>query len=61
MSDYTMAIEPPASMRLRHRGEYKTVTNHVEAFVPNGKSLGVVIVAAMPFETPGWMKDIADL
>jgi Fic family protein len=43
-----------------HRGEYKKVTNHVEAFGPDGKSLGVVFEAATPFETPGWMKEIVD-
>ena len=39
-----------------HRGEYKKVTNHVEAFGPDGKSLGVVFETATPFETPGWKK-----
>jgi Fic family protein len=43
-----------------HRGEYKTVTNHVEAFGPDGKSLGVVFETATPFETPGWMKELVD-
>jgi Fic family protein len=41
-----------------HRGHYKKVPNHVEAFAPNGKSLGVVFATATPFETPGWMKEI---
>jgi Fic family protein len=43
-----------------HRGEYKKVTNHVEAFGPDGKSLGVVFETAAPFETPLWMKEIVD-
>jgi Fic family protein len=43
-----------------HRGEYKKVTNHVEAFGPDGKSLGVVFETATTFETPGWMKEIVD-
>jgi len=43
-----------------HRGEYKKVPNHVEAFGPGGKSLGVVFETATPFETPGWMKDLVD-
>jgi Fic family protein len=43
-----------------HRGHYKKVTNHVEAFGPDGKSLGVVFETATPFETPGWMKDLVD-
>jgi Fic family protein len=41
-----------------HRGEYKKVTNHVEALGPDGKSIGVVFETATPFETPGWMKEI---
>ena len=43
-----------------HRGEYKNVTNHVEAFDPDGKSLGVVFETATPFETPLWMKDLIE-
>lgn len=40
----------------RHRGSYKTLNNHVEAFGPNGESLGVVFETATPFETPGRME-----
>lgn len=36
----------------RHRGTYKMLANHVEAFGPDGKSLGVVFEAATPFDTP---------
>ena len=43
-----------------HRGSYKKVTNQVEAFAPDGKSLGVVFETATPFETPGWMKDLVE-
>lgn len=43
-----------------HRGHYKKVTNHVEAFGPNGESLGVVFETATPFETPGWMKELVE-
>jgi Fic family protein len=43
-----------------HRGHYKKVTNHVEAFGPDGKSQGVVFETATPFETPGWMKELID-
>ncbi len=43
-----------------HRGAYKTVTNHVEAFDADGKSLGVVFQTATPFETPLMMKALAD-
>jgi Fic family protein len=41
-----------------HRGHYRKVPNHVEAFGPDGKSLGVVFETATPFETPGWMKEL---
>jgi len=41
-----------------YSGKYKKVTNHVEAFGSDGKSLGVVFETATPFETPGWMKDL---
>jgi Fic family protein len=43
-----------------HRGHYKKAPNHVEAFGPDGKSLGVVFETATPFETPGWMKELVD-
>lgn len=43
-----------------HRGHYKKVNNHVEAFGPDGKRLGVVFETATPFETPGWMKEIVE-
>jgi Fic family protein len=36
----------------RHRGEYKTHNNHVEAFGPVGESLGIVFETATPFDTP---------
>lgn len=44
----------------RHRGEYKTLPNHVEAFGPDGKSLGVVFQAATPFDTPTLMKGLVE-
>ena len=43
-----------------HRGHYKKVNNHVEAFGPNGESLGVVFETATPFETPAWMKELVE-
>jgi Fic family protein len=43
-----------------HRGHYKKVPNHVEAFGPDGKSLGVVFETATPFETAGWMKELVN-
>lgn len=42
----------------RHRGAYKTLPNHVEAFGPDGKSLGVVFETATPFETPRLMTEL---
>lgn len=44
----------------RHRGEYKTLPNHVEAFDEHGKSLGIVFETASPFETPQQMADLVD-
>lgn len=34
-----------------HRGQYKKSPNHVEAFGPDGKSIGVLFETASPFET----------
>ncbi len=42
----------------RHRGAYKTITNHVEAFDEEGKSLGVVFATATPFDTPRLMGEL---
>jgi Fic family protein len=42
----------------RHRGAYKTLPNHVEAFDENGKSLGVVFATAAPFDTPRLMSEL---
>lgn len=42
----------------RHRGEWKTLDNHVEAFVEDGRSLGVVFVTATPFDTPRLMAEL---
>ena len=47
-----------SSKDTRHRGAYKKMTNHVEAFDHNGKSLGVIFETASPFDTP---KDMAAL
>ncbi len=44
-----------SSKDTRHRGEYKTLPNHVEAFGPDGKSLGVIFETATPFDTPRLM------
>ena len=44
----------------RHRGEYKTHNNHVEAFGPSGESLGIVFETAMPFDTPCLMAELVE-
>lgn len=41
-----------SSKDVRHRGEYKKLNNHVEAYGPNGKSLGVIFQTTTPLETP---------
>lgn len=42
----------------RHRGQYKTLNNHVEAFDADGKSLGVIFQTTSPFETPLKMQEL---
>jgi len=42
----------------RHRGEYKKLDNHVEAFDAKGKSVGVVFQTASPFDTPRLMAEL---
>lgn len=42
----------------RHRGSYKVLANHVEAFDEEGKSLGVVFETATPFDTPQRMVEL---
>jgi Fic family protein len=44
----------------RHRGAYKTLTNNVEAFDEDGKSLGVVLATATPFDTPRLMAELVE-
>ena len=39
----------------RHRGDYKTLDNHVAAFDSSGNQLGIVFETATPFETPSCM------
>ena len=36
----------------RHRGQWKTLDNHVAAFDTEGKQVGIVFETASPFETP---------
>ncbi len=41
-----------------HRGEYKKLPNHVEAFDQDGKSMGIIFETASPFDTPRKMEDL---
>ena len=47
-----------SSKDTRHRGEYKKMTNHVEAFDHGGKSLGVIFETSSPFDTPRDMEEL---
>ena len=42
----------------RHRGEYKKLNNHVEAFDHTGRSVGVVFETTSPFDTPRKMAEL---
>ena len=42
----------------RHRGSYKTNPNHVSAFDPEGKEIGVIFETATPFDTPRLMTEL---
>jgi Fic family protein len=42
----------------RHRGHYKTLSNSVEAFSPEGECLGVIFQTATPFDTPRLMDEL---
>ena len=44
----------------RHRGAYKTLPNHIEAFAADGRSLGIVFETATPFDTPRLMRELVD-
>ncbi|MCP4658382.1 MAG: Fic family protein, partial [bacterium] len=41
-----------------HRGRYKTLPNHVEAYDADGRSLGVIFETATPFATPQSMASL---
>jgi Fic family protein len=43
---------------VRHRGEYKKHSNSVEAFSPDGESLGIIFETTSPFDTPAQMQDL---
>lgn len=40
----------------RHRGNYKTLPNHVAAFDADGKEIGIVFQTTSPFDTPREME-----
>lgn len=42
----------------RHRGDYKKLSNSVEAFDADGKSVGVVFETTTPFDTPREMETL---
>ena len=42
----------------RHRGDYKKLSNNVEAFDADGKSVGVIFQTASPFDTPFRMQEL---
>lgn len=44
----------------RHRGEYKSNTNHVSAFDADGAEIGVVFETATPFDTPRLMAELVE-
>jgi len=49
-----------SSKDVRHRGEYKKLPNHVEAFDQEGKSVGVIFQTASPFDTPALMEELIE-
>ncbi len=49
-----------SSKDTRHRGEYKKMPNHVEAFDHDGKSLGVIFETSSPFDTPNDMEELLE-
>ena len=44
----------------RHRGEWKTLPNHVAAFDADGNQLGIVFETSSPFDTPMHMDALLD-
>ncbi len=47
-----------SSKDMRHRGEYKKMPSHVEAFDHDGKSLGIIFETSSPFDTPIDMEEL---
>ena len=58
IKQFHAALLRHSSKDARHRGEYKKHPNSVEAFAPDGKSLGVVFETTTPFDTPSQMQDL---
>ncbi len=44
----------------RHRGEWKSLSNHVAAFDADGRELGIVFETSSPFDTPAHMDAVLD-
>lgn len=44
----------------RHRGQYKTISNNVEAFDETGKSLGIIFATSSLFDTPFEMQSLTE-
>ncbi len=44
----------------RHRGNYKMMNNHIEAFNQDGQSLGILFTTASPMMTPLLMEELVD-
>lgn len=44
----------------RHRGEWKSLPNHVAAFDADGRELGIVFETSAPFDTPAHMGALLD-
>jgi Fic family protein len=44
----------------RHRGHYKTTSNHVAAFNEQGEEVAVIFETATPFDTPRLMTELVD-
>jgi Fic family protein len=44
----------------RHRGEYKKLSNNVEAFDEHGKNLGTIFETTSPFDTPFQMRELVE-
>lgn len=49
-----------SSKDARHRGEYKKLDNHVEAFDQDENSLGIIFKTSTPFDTPSKMSELTE-